>query len=210
MSTTQTLTVEAYSPQIAPLAHAEEDGGLSPAWIVLSLGSADLFAEWTHSSDTAWSAAEHHGHTVRWGVDPAMTGYHLDRLLAQVVPLAERMYAGYTSVWDGSNHVADLTVDAEAAEEEIRQMLEASTYEGSDRIVYTHPSQVSDGTEVTAHSTDAELEAAAQALMAVSDDAELYLYTVQDARKHYEYCRTRDREEHWRICAGCDAEWCED
>lgn len=58
-----------------------------------------------------------HGRTLRWSVSPYAFGPSLEDLInsPRVIELFERVHAGRTVEWDGSNHVGRLDEDAEAA-----------------------------------------------------------------------------------------------
>lgn len=45
-----------------------------------------------------------HGRAIRWGI-PALTAEAANALLAEILPYAQDILAGYTSEWDGHNHV---------------------------------------------------------------------------------------------------------
>ena len=64
------------------------------------------------------SMLEHSGRMLAWRV-PCLTEDSAAELLGEVAPLAERVVAGYSRVWDGSNMVGEYTSDAQDASEEI-------------------------------------------------------------------------------------------
>lgn len=65
----------------------------------------------------------YHQRALRWGI-PAMKADAANVLLASIVPLAERVVAGYSCEWDGSNHVGRYSDDAEGACDEIESLCE--------------------------------------------------------------------------------------
>lgn len=112
--------------------------------------------------------AVHHGHTQRWSI-PALKADAANALLEEIAPLAARVVAGYSSEWDGSNHVANFNADAEAAREEIEALCERATNgaDESDTVNVWEASawysgvgsrdQQRDALKITAETTDAEL-----------------------------------------------------
>lgn len=70
--------------------------------------------------------AVHHGHTQRWSI-PVLKAAPANALLDEIAPLAARVVAGYSSEWDGSNHVAEFDEDAEEARDEIKILCERAT-----------------------------------------------------------------------------------
>lgn len=113
--------------------------------------------------------AVHHGHTQRWSI-PALKAKAANELLEEIAPLAARVVAGYSSEWDGSNNVAELSDDAEAAREEIDALCERITdrADESETVSVWEASswysgvgdrdQQRDALKITAETTDAELE----------------------------------------------------
>jgi hypothetical protein len=63
----------------------------------------------------------YHGHVQRWTVQGGayISAQAAHELLDEIAPLAERVMAGYSSEWDGSNHRASFTADAQTAIDEI-------------------------------------------------------------------------------------------
>lgn len=85
------------------------------AWDTVTRGQGDgvLMAEW-------------HGHLQVYRVPAEITQAGINSILAdpEVKTLAQRLCAGYSSEWDGSNHVAALTPEAEKAERDLDQRIE--------------------------------------------------------------------------------------
>ncbi len=63
------------------------------------------------------------GHTQCWEIAP-LKADAANALLDEIAPLAARVVAGYSSEWDGSNHVAEFDGDAEDAIETIEALCE--------------------------------------------------------------------------------------
>jgi hypothetical protein len=59
-----------------------------------------------------------HGISRRFEI-PCISPATADALLAELLPLAERLEAGHETVWDGKNYVSHLSQDAQNAHDEI-------------------------------------------------------------------------------------------
>lgn len=72
------------------------------------------------------------GRTLRWSVNPEVNGDHLAELLEsdEVRALLERVHAGHSVEWNGSNYVGRLTDDARAASDELERIFEDETHNG--------------------------------------------------------------------------------
>lgn len=70
------------------------------------------------------------GRTLRWSVNPEVNGDHLAELLEsdEVRALLERVHAGHSVEWDGSNYVGRLTDDARDASDELERIFEDETH----------------------------------------------------------------------------------
>ncbi len=87
-------------------------------YVWLNCKTSKLGASHDSEIGNAVPFAVHHGHTRRFTI-PALKAAPANELLEEIAPLAARVVAGYSSEWDGSNHVADFDDDAEAAIDEI-------------------------------------------------------------------------------------------
>jgi hypothetical protein len=67
---------------------------------------------------------------------PVLRADSANALLAAIAPLAERVVAGYSSQWDGSNQVAEYNTDATEAIEEIARLCGQAGGEGEEMVVY--------------------------------------------------------------------------
>jgi len=56
-----------------------------------------------------------HNRDIRISIDPRLTGAQVKDVVADMLPLLERVHAGHDVEWDGSNHVGKFTADAQAA-----------------------------------------------------------------------------------------------
>lgn len=68
-----------------------------------------------------------HGHVLRWHVHNELTVRGCDDLVADLMPLLERIVAGHEVVWNGSNHVGRLNNDATDANESVDQFCEQAS-----------------------------------------------------------------------------------
>ena len=93
-------------------------------YIELDCRRKTLTASYNAEIGNAVPFTVYHGHDQRFGI-PALTTAAANALLDEVAPLAERVIAGYSSEWDGRNHVAEFDDDATAALEEITAICDA-------------------------------------------------------------------------------------
>lgn len=88
------------------------------AYIALDLRDRTMWAEYDPEIGNAVSMAVCHGHVRRYYIPPLVADV-ANRLMQDLEPLARRVCDGYESEWNGSNHVAKLSEDAQEAETEI-------------------------------------------------------------------------------------------
>ena len=110
-------------------------GQTSPqsAYIELDLQNKTLAAYYNSEIGNAVPFSVWHGHDRRYWVPSDASAHDLNTLMAEIAPVASRLYDGYESEWNGSNHVARLTEDAEEAELEIEAIIERFIWEESMR-----------------------------------------------------------------------------
>jgi hypothetical protein len=121
--------------------------------------------------------------TVRWTIPGTAKGVSLSVLLEQLKPLLERVHAGHSVDWDGSNHVGTFTDDAsdaiDAVEAEIEQFFQdgdncVTLWDASDWL-FTGRNDEQDARNlgVKADMTDGQLETLAEQFgrEAEADDA---------------------------------------
>lgn len=72
-----------------------------------------------------------HGRVLRWLVPNALKPQAWVDLLDSIVPLAQRVCDGFSTRWDGNNHVGVLDADAETASEEIDRVCAATAEDDS-------------------------------------------------------------------------------
>jgi hypothetical protein len=91
-------------------------------YIELGLKDGVLLADWDAIVGSGTPSGVYHGFDRRWGI-PCLTADAANRVLWRIAPLADRMLADWEEQWDGNNMVAVLGEDAQAAEEEIEELL---------------------------------------------------------------------------------------
>ena len=63
-----------------------------------------------------------HNRILRYTLNNILTIKAINELMAQILPLAERITAGHTEKWDGNNYVGKLDDDAQEASNEIERI----------------------------------------------------------------------------------------
>jgi len=102
-----------------------------PCYVSLSCDTGNLSASYDPEIGNGVPFSVYHGREQRWSI-PALTEEAANGLLAEILPLAERVVAGYERVWNGSNHVGQFTEDAEQAMESIYDLCQR---DWSDRTI---------------------------------------------------------------------------
>lgn len=153
--------------------HRHYAGQTSPqdCYVSLDCASGRLSAGHNPEIGNAVTAREYHGHIQAWSI-PAMREEPANELLEEIAPIAERVVAGYTSEWDGSNRVAAFDEDAQAAIGEIAALCEAAERDAESTALRvwdagewltasgnTSRAQVREELGITAETTDEELAA---------------------------------------------------
>ncbi|MFJ7418008.1 hypothetical protein ACIQXD_05265 [Streptomyces uncialis] len=115
--TTETELCRQYSGQSQP----------QPAYIELDLREGTLLADYDSEVGSGVPAAVYHGFERRYSI-PLLTGGAANRSMRELAQLADRILADWEETWDGSNHVAVLGEDAQAAEAEIAGHLGSDLY----------------------------------------------------------------------------------
>ena len=87
-------------------------------YVTLDCANGRLTAECSSEIGSGIPVAVCHGHVQRWSI-PALTADAANSLIEEIAPFAERMVAGYERVWDGNNHVAAFSDDADEADDAI-------------------------------------------------------------------------------------------
>lgn len=102
--------------------HYDGQSEPQPVYIELDTQNETLSATYNGEIGNAVPATVYHGLDRRYGI-PILTADAANRIMHEIAPFADRIIAGTTVEWDGSNNVAILNEDAQAAEEEIEELL---------------------------------------------------------------------------------------
>jgi hypothetical protein len=141
-------------------------------FVSLSLETGRLWASYDPEIGGGIPASVYHQRTLQWPI-PRLTAEAANRLLRELVPLAERVLGGAGIEWDGQNRVGELTCPARQAADEIGERCEEllqDAYADSDVITecsagdwFVHVSREETRREwgITDDSPDADLAAAA-------------------------------------------------
>jgi hypothetical protein len=117
----QILPVEAWNELCC---HYDRQTTRQPCFVELDCQTGTLTARYNPEIGNAIPCSVWHGHEQRWDI-PCLTADAANELMDDITPLAQRVLDGYSSEWDGSNHVAHFTADAHAASEEIAETIDA-------------------------------------------------------------------------------------
>lgn len=139
----------------------------------------------------------HYGHLRRYDVPADVNGESLKEFMnsVEVKELCERVIDGYSSEWNGNNHVAELDDDAQEAEAELEELVEnAFDYEG-DRIAVWDIGEWLDAgfDDVDAYTSDAELEETVEFIVSDADDQNVEL--EGDVEQYLNDHRLEERQE---------------
>ena len=157
-------------------------------YIELDCQTGLLTATYNAEIGNAIPFSVYHGHDRRWGI-PCLIADAANDLLDEISPLAQRVLDGYTSEWDGNNHVARLSDDAQAAEDEIERLIDdlrvdetngISDADAGEWLTETDPAITAQTTdeEIAALAEQAEQDAAYERIVLI--DAEGYLTRLRD------------------------------
>jgi len=80
-----------------------------------------ILAEYNPEIGNAVPTEVYYGHIQRWRI-PCLKEQAADDLIQDLLPLAEKIVAGYNTEWDGNNYSATFTDEAKAAIEEIESV----------------------------------------------------------------------------------------
>lgn len=95
--------------------------GPQSCYVSLDCDTGTLSAEWDGIIGAGIPMNVYHGRVRRWSI-PALTASAVNGLLDEILPYAETIIAGYERVWDGHNHVGQLTEEASEASEAIQSL----------------------------------------------------------------------------------------
>lgn len=122
MATTTTVNVIECTSPAELFRRYDSQSEAQPAYIELDLRHETLLADYNPEVGNALPGTVRHGFDRRYGI-PILTAEAANRIMAELVPLADRILADWEQVFDGNNMVARLGEDAKAAEAEIEEKL---------------------------------------------------------------------------------------
>jgi hypothetical protein len=91
-------------------------------YLALDLRDGELSASYNPEIGSGIPASVFH-HVVLWWPIPCLTAAAANGLMRELAPLAQRMLTGGRVEWDRSNDVGVLTPDAQAAKQEIHELI---------------------------------------------------------------------------------------
>jgi hypothetical protein len=146
------------------------------------------------------SIAEHHRRALRWHI-PALTVDAANALLDRLSPLAERVFLGYSTLWDGHNRVGTFDDDARDAAEDIALLCERDwrehdiqqRWEAGDWYADISRTELLDATGLTADTSDEQLKAIVADEMMRAFDGHGIL--VDGVDRYFEWLRDKLRED---------------
>lgn len=150
--------------------HLEYQGqhGRQPCRVCLDCERRELYAEADPIIGSGMPMRMWHGHVQHWRI-PCLKGDAANRLLQSLAEEAAVVCDGYSSVWDGHNHVADFSDSAKSALEGITVTCEAA-HDVSDHDMVSiwkaedwyQPIDPARELGITALTTDAQLDELAE------------------------------------------------
>ena len=187
--TTRAPLYHRYPSQITP----------QPAHLELDCRHRDISADWNSEVGNGVPVAVWHRHILRFPLPPQISQDSLDELTdsPKLSALAMRIFDGYSSEWDGNNHVARYTDDAIQAQDALTALCEqynnpdclAAVWEVGDWLepsITRHADRLEVGGETIYPDTDVTEIAARLEASAVADDVVLdgsvadYLAALRD------------------------------
>lgn len=135
---------------------------IHPVYIKLDLRSAVLTCEVSGYADDPLMGSEQAGFMRTWNV-PTLTAEAANRLMREILPLAQRVVRGWTtepSDYASGGIAARLTSDGYAAEAEITRYLDEAAFGESDLVEVRNVEEIDGFSEwgLSGTSTDADLE----------------------------------------------------
>jgi len=143
--------------------HCHYDGQIEaqPVYIEIDPEAGTVSADCNGEIGNAIPMNVYHGRIMRVGI-PCLTASAANRLMRDLLPLVEKLAAGYTCEWDGSNNVGRLTDEAMAALEAIQyRCMYTEPFDGTDYVQVVDSGDIADEirSKVTSDMTDEELSA---------------------------------------------------
>jgi hypothetical protein len=115
------ITINKINSQSDLFCHYDRQTSAQGCYVELDCKNETLSALYNAEIGNAIPFSVYHGHDQRFAI-PLLTVDAANRLMDEIKPLAERVVGGYKSEWNGNNHVAVFTDDAQAAIEEITEI----------------------------------------------------------------------------------------
>jgi hypothetical protein len=173
-------------------------------YIELDCPNKTLSAHYNSEIGNAIPFSVYHGHDQWFGIN-LMRGSTADALMEEILPLAQRVVDGYDSVWNGSNHIAKFTDDAQNAIDEIEAICDSAegdleVWDAGDWLgEVTHQTDTAVEIEgvgtITAQTTDDELEEMERKIDAMAEDEGVFLNAVDRLLDEYRSeCVDEDNE----------------
>lgn len=120
---TDTITIDDHNSDENFLLHTyPQQTDRQPCYIEFDLKNHSVYADWNAEIGNAVPTDVWHGFHRRYEI-PALTRSAALDAMRTLLPLFERVAAGFEEAWDGNNNVGRLTEDAQTAEEEISNSL---------------------------------------------------------------------------------------
>lgn len=168
--------------------------------VSLDCRKGTLTADFNPEIGNAVPFAVHHRHVQRWSI-PCLTADAANALLAEIAPFAQRMLDGYECVWDGHNHVAEFSDDADDADDTIICLCDHATADANEQTTVQvwdasdwlgglgNAAAQCEALKITAETTDDELRAIADA--AEVEAAGMGVHALDGCLRHMEWLREK-------------------
>lgn len=103
-------------------------------YVELDCEREELTATYNSEIGNAIPASVFNGHDQRFSI-PCLNESSANALLEEILPLAERVVAGYESGRNGNNHVAKFSEDAKKAIEEIEYLCTQDNFDCESMVI---------------------------------------------------------------------------
>lgn len=170
-----------------------------PCHVQLACDTGTLSADFDGEIGSGVPTLVYHTRTLRWRI-PCLTADAANALLDEVLPIAERIVAGYSCEWDGHNHVGRFDADAEAAREEMHDLIDGRQFDEAALIEEWDAAEWFGGVGsrnaqrstlgITAATTDEELDA-----IETREDNAAGARIITGLRRHLDGLRDEARED---------------
>ena len=148
--------------------HLPRQGKAQPCYIHIDTSRGAMWADVDATLGGMVSFDIWHGRELRYSIPSGLTAESANALMDRIAPLADRVLAGASIMWNGHDHVGKFSDDASEASDEIERICAEMEPAPSDTIIEWDAESffdaVKDELEVAADSTDDELKAKAARL----------------------------------------------